>query len=167
MSSGGCWMAERTTTLLVDTNVWLDLLLGRGNARQSGHLVMCADGCDHLLTVTASQLKDIFYIVGQSLKNSARKEEGTVTQEQAASANEVAWSCLSYVQKQAMVLSEGSAEHYLASSLRPDCADYEDALLLACARNAQVDFIVTNDKQLLGQPVVKALSPAQYLETYA
>lgn len=66
-----------------------------------------------------------------------------------------------------MVIDEGLSEHCEASVLRAQCSDYEDAVLMACAKRSKMDFIVTNDKQLLAQSAVRAITPAEYLEAYA
>lgn len=160
-------MTKATALFLVDTNIWLDMLLGRPNGKVSSALIVRANARDDFMAVTASQLKDIFYVVGQELKRRARLEEGAMSTAHASSINEIAWSCLSYVQKQAMVIDEGLSEYCEASTLRAQCSDYEDAILMACARRAKMDFIVTNDKQLLAQSAVRAITPAEYLEAYA
>lgn len=160
-------MTKETASFLVDTNIWLDMLLGRANAESSSALIVRANARDDFMAVTASQLKDIFYVVGQELKRQTRREEGNVSPSHASAINEIAWSCLSYVQKQAMVIDEGLSEHCEASMLRNQCSDYKDAMLMACAKRAKMDFIVTNDKQLLAQSAVRAITPAEYLEAYA
>lgn len=114
--------------------------------------------------VTPGILKDVFYLVGMTLKRRAQEERDRVTEESALAVNEISWACLSQIQGMTIVLNLGFAEHLEASALRSKNPDYEDNLLLATAKAANVDYIITGDKDLLANDVVPALTPAEYVE---
>lgn len=61
------------------------------------------------------------------------------------------------------MLNLGFGEHLEASVLRSKNPDYEDNLLLAVAKIAKVDYIITKDKGLLANDVVPAITPAEYV----
>ena len=155
-------MTDSHLTLLIDTNIWLDYFLGRKGATDAAAAVQCALDHEDAIVVTPGILKDVFYLVGSTIKRRARKEEGNVSEDSALVANEASWACLSSMQGLAAVLNQGFGEHLEASALRPKNADYEDNLLLATAKNAKLDYIITSDKGLLANEVMPALAPAQY-----
>lgn len=124
---------------------------------KSHHLILLA-------FTTPGILKDVFFLIGVSLKGWARETGEKVTEESALAVNEISWACLSQIQGMSIVLNLGFAEHLEASALRSKNPDYEDNLLLATAQNAKVDYIITKGKGLLANDVVSAITPAEYVE---
>lgn len=149
--------------LLVDTNTWMDYFLGRRGAEDAAAVIQCSLDHEDALAVTPGTLKEVFYLVGSTIKKRTRMEEGDVSEESALVANEASWACLSQIQGLAAVLNLGFGEHLEASVLRSKNPDYEDNLLLAVAKIAKVDYIITKDKGLLANDVVPALTPAEYV----
>lgn len=156
-------MIDGRLVLLIDTNVWLDYLLGREGVAEAATMVQCALDREDVLMVTPGILKDVFYLVGMTLKRRAQEEGDRVTEESALAVNEISWACLSQIQGMTIVLNLGFAEHLEASALRSKNPDYEDNLLLATAQSGRVDYIITGDKDLLANDVVPALTPAEYV----
>ena len=124
---------------------------------KSHHLILLA-------FTTPGILKDVFFLIGVSLKGWTRAAGEKVTEESALAVNEISWACLSQIQGMSIVLNLGFAEHLEASALRSKNPDYEDNLLLATAQNAKVDYIITKGKGLLANDVVSAITPAEYVE---
>ncbi|PWL77517.1 MAG: hypothetical protein DBY20_09130 [Coriobacteriia bacterium] len=123
---------------------------------KSHHLILLA-------FTTPGILKDVFFLIGVSLKGWTRAAGEKVTEESALAVNEISWACLSQIQGMSIVLNLGFAEHLEASALRSKNPDYEDNLLLATAQNAKVDYIITKGKGLLANDVVSAITPAEYV----
>lgn len=156
-------MIDGRFSLLIDTNVWLDYLLGREGVRDATAAVQCALDYEDVLMVTPGILKDVFYLVGTTIKRRTQEDGDRITEESALAVNEISWACLSQIQGMTIVLNLGFAEHLEASALRSKNPDYEDNLLLAVAKIAKVDYIITKDKGLLANDVVSALTPAEYV----
>lgn len=158
------FMIDGRFSLLIDTNVWLNYLLGREGAVDAAAMVQCALDHEDVLMVTPSILKDVFYLVSTTIKRRVQEEGDRITEESALAVSEISWACLSQIQGMTIVLNLGFAEHLEASALRSKNPDYEDNLLLATAQNAKVDYIITGDKGLLANSVVPAITPAEYVE---
>lgn len=157
-------MSKPHLNVLVDTNVWLDYLLGRAHAESAVSLLSTALDHDDAIAVTPSIMKDVFFLVCASLKRSFPLADDQRLPEPSAQAiNEIAWDCLATVQHDAIVLNQGFQEHLEAMTLRDMHPDYEDDLLLATAKLSHIDYIVTNDKALLTNTVVPAITPEEYL----
>ena len=116
--------------IMVDTNVILDDILNRKPnaeaARQISQLVT-----DELVKcyLTANCLTHIFYVVSKSLnKTAARKTVKNLL--------------LSFA-----VVSVDGEDCYRAIDL--PMGDFEDALVVVCAKKAALNYIVTNDKGFL------------------
>ena len=157
-------MIDGRYSLLIDTNVWLDYLLGREGVQEATAAIQSALDHEDVLVTTPGILKDVFFLIGVSLKGWTREAGEKVAEESAFAVNEISWACLSQIQGMSIVLNLGFAEHLEASVLRSKNPDYEDNLLLAVAKIAKVDYIITKDKGLLANDVVSALTPAEYVE---
>ena len=132
--------------VLIDTNIILDDILNRGNNALLARKIssMSADGLINCY-VTASSVTDIFYIVSKGLdKGTAKKVIRNLL--------------ISY-----NVVSVSGQDCLDALELPMD--DYEDALTAACAGKADLDYIVTSDKQFLKESAlsVPPISPTDFL----
>lgn len=143
----------------LDTNVLVDYYLGREpGCSACVDIINLAQG-KHALYVAALSLKDVYYLVGATLKRLQRQESGSLSQADAEACNEIAWSCVRHAMDIALVTNTGSRECFDAFVLRALHNDFEDNLVLASARSAEADFIVTDDERLLAQSPVAALAP--------
>jgi predicted nucleic acid-binding protein len=59
------------------------------------------------------------------------------------------------------IIEVGKSEIFHA--LRLDMPDFEDALIVTCAKRAKADYIVTRDKKGFKNSAVKALTPEEFL----
>lgn len=155
-------MTRKHLNLLIDTNVWLDYFLGRKGSKEATKVLRRATENEDAIATTPSILKDAFYLVCAALKH--RVADASECSEASAKAiNEIGWACISTIQKLSIIIPQGFGEHLGAVVLRDDNKDYEDNLLLATAQNAKIDFIITNDRELLKNKVIPTLSPCEYL----
>ena len=145
--------------ILLDTNVLVDYYLGREPGCSSCKSIIDLSCDKHLLCVAALSLKDVYYLVGATLKRLQRTESGKLAEADAKACNEIAWSCVQHAMGFALVVDTGNKECLDARVLRSLHDDFEDNLVAASARSAQADFIVTGDDRLLAHSPVAALSP--------
>lgn len=88
-------MASQQSSLLVDTNVWLDCFLpNRPGHDEAIALVLFAYEHEYPLLYPAAILKDVFYLTANAFKRDTRNETGKLTQREAAAATEIAWGCV-------------------------------------------------------------------------
>ena len=132
-------------TLLIDTNVVLDLLVD--NRPQHAEAMRVAELCNgggDLGLIAPMTLKDAYYII-------ARRES------EAAARAGVRLAMGLFV-----IAPLGPEE--CDRSLHSDEPDFEDGLIRACAELNGVDYILTRDTRAFCRSPVKALSCAEYLE---
>ena len=98
-------MAEATTSaptpayvgrrLLIDTNVWVDYYIDRSPGHQAARaLITNALRQDAVLYISTLSMKDVFFIIDQTLKRYARQELGKLTDSSRAAATEIALSLI-------------------------------------------------------------------------
>lgn len=155
-------MTRKKASLLVDTNVWLDYFLGRKGAQSAARFLGKTLENDDVLVTTTSITKDVFYLIGASLKRRTVADGEVNSERNAKTVNEIAWQCLSTIQGMAIVLNQGFEQHLEAMALRDANSDYEDDLLVATAQSADIDFIVTNDDRLLKSSPVATITTEEY-----
>ncbi|MBI1765965.1 MAG: PIN domain-containing protein [Acidobacteria bacterium] len=132
------------TQVLFDTNVLLDALLKRApwDAEAAG----CWQACDEgriMGCLTASTLTDIFYI--------ARKHKGLTS---AFDAIRVCLDTFAICQVDRRALEQ---------ALDLPGVDFEDNLQIACATLADLDAIVTRDKDGFRNSIIPAFTPAELI----
>lgn len=151
-------------TLLIDTNVWLDHFLGRSNTASPATdvLTYAAKNERVMLTYASTTAKDVFFLVGRILKQEAR-ECGALSEGCAQAANEVAWACLENMSELATAIPADEGDLWFARKYRSYHGDFEDNLIVAAARRAKADYIVTTDKLLLKHAPAAAITPQDLL----
>lgn len=157
-------MMTMPQNLLLDTNVWIENYIGeRSDLTESRRLVdFCLDR-QITLYVSIPSLKDIYYDISRYLKAKARSEGVEVTEAFAASAEQLAWGSVRNLMEQAIAVPVDLSDLWEARCFYELHHDFEDDLVLAAARRANVDFLVTSDKKLLTKAIVPTLSPADML----
>ena len=146
--------------ILLDTNVLVDYLLGRNPGCNACKriITLSAEG-QHALYAASSSLKDVYHLIEASLKRAQRTQAGGLTDAQANAAAEVAWACTRQLLDTLLVVSVGREECLQAFTLRSLHNDFEDNLVVAAARAAQANFLVTGDAKLRDHAPVGCLSP--------
>lgn len=160
-------MTSIVSKLLLDTNVWMDSYfksrsgnataksLINGAARKSVSLF-------HTVTIEA----DVFFLVAAKHKELSRLE-GPLTEQQIAAAREMAWACTEHMERLSTPIGQDLFDLRLAHGFRFAHNDLEDNLVLAAAKRAGVDAVVTSDKRLIAHATavaVPALTPQQALD---
>ena len=150
--------------IVLDTNVVVDYLMGREPAcSECKQLLLMHAACQHAVYVTSLSLKDAYYLVSMQLKRMERQASGRLDEGVANAANEVAWACIRSLVENVLVLPVGRAETLQAFTYKPVHGDFEDDLVVAAARSANADFVVTNDRSLLHHAPIACLSSADML----
>lgn len=142
-------MSARPTKLLIDTNVWLDSYLeSRSGFETAKKLFRAAREAHITLFHSVAQEKDLFYILSANCKKDARKE-GELSEADSAAIDEIAWKCLENMERLSTPVGLDLTDSWFARKIRPIHNDFEDNLVIAAAKRAEVDAIVTLDAQLI------------------
>lgn len=145
--------------ILLDTNVLVDYYLGREPGCAALVRMIASSQEANALYVSSLSLKDVYYLVGATLKRAARMEAGTLSEEDELACNEIAWACVKHALDTFIVAGIGRQECLDAFVCRSVHGDFEDNLVLATGRAARVDFLVTGDETLLRHSPLAALAP--------
>lgn len=145
--------------ILLDTNVLVDYYLGREPGCTACKSIIGRSQGRHALYAAGVSIKDLYYLVGATLKRMQRSESGALTDAQVSAANESAWGCVKHALDVCIVANTGNAECQDALFLQSIHGDFEDNLVLGAARSIGADYLVTSDEKLLMHSPVGALSP--------
>ncbi len=129
--------------VLIDTNIWLDIVLGREEFYDPAFAVLCEciDG-DEEMCVAATTLKDVFYIV--------ERLQGA----------EAAYGAVERMLELARVVAVDDLVCRRALDLeRPD---YEDGIIAAAAEADAVDLIVTRE-DAFAEAAARRLTPVRLM----
>lgn len=148
--------------ILVDTNVWLDNYLGfrKGNAAAM-RFIAEARRRGASLVYPVGALQDVFALLVIELKRAARlsNPDRPVVERDVQAFRRIAWACVDNMREFAVSIGADEADVWLASKYRRLTWDLEDNMVLAAAERAKADYLVTNDKALIGKSTVAALTP--------
>ena len=150
--------------VLLDTNVWLDAFDGaRSRSREANELIdVCARrGIDLLYAVGTA--KDVYYLVGASLKRQVRMAGEALSEGQTRAIAAYAAACVTNMDEIATAVGADSSDVWLARKYQRIHADFEDCMVLAAAQRAKADYLVTSDEALLRHAPVAALSVDDFL----
>ena len=139
------------TRLLLDTNVWMDYFLDRSSLHDIAGGFIAAAFADESLTICTAALstRDIYYLIRRELKQADLSENGSVSEEVAAAANEIAWACLATMRRLSFIVPVDETDIIEATILRDIHSDFEDNLIAAAAKRINAAYIVTSDRQML------------------
>ena len=155
---------SQPSRVLLDTNVWLDAFDGaRSRSRAANELI---DACVHKgidLLYAVGTARDVYYLVGASLKRQARAAGGVLSERQARAISAYAAACVANMDEVATAVGADSSDIWLARKYQRIHEDFEDCLVLAAAQRAKADFLVTSDEALLRHAPVAALSVDDFL----
>ena len=132
-------------TVLIDTNVIMDALQERQPFDTAAkEILLRSKNGEIKVYFTANAATDIFYLYSKARDlQSAR-------------------SALDYLLNNYGVVSVTHEDCVYALTLQID--DFEDALVVACAKKAGVDYIITRDEKFLkNKSPVKIISPVEFL----
>ncbi|WP_080802180.1 type II toxin-antitoxin system VapC family toxin [Arabiibacter massiliensis] len=157
-----------SNVVVVDTNVWLDYLMGdRPNHDDSFAFIVEAKRREVPLVIPSHALKDVFFIFQQQLKIAARETGDLPSERAAASARQAAWAALDLIMDLAVVGPSDQSDAWIAAKQRALHSDYEDNLVVATAQRLGARMLVTNDAKLVLHAPVAALTAADALAQLA
>lgn len=132
--------------LMIDTNIFLDVLLQREPFFSSSKTVLqlCEDKKVYGF-LSASSVTDIFYLTRKALHNT-----------------ELAYKALGAVLNIVKVLTVTNED--VLSAYMQHAADFEDCLLATCAKSNKCSAIVTRNKKDFLEFGITLLSPEELLE---
>lgn len=154
--------------ILVDTNVWIDSFDGgRATSPSSRAVLDLAKRGSVDLLFSVSSAKDVYYLVASSLKRKARQALGHLSQRDAEASRSIASACMSAMVASATPVALDVSDVWMAEKLQRVHPDFEDCLIMAAAKRAKADYIVTNDEDFRHHSVVPALTPSEALALLA
>lgn len=153
-------MTGKPSSIVIDTNVWLDHYLpGRAGSAAATACIEAAFRQNVTLLYTAAQAKDIFFLVGANLKALERATHGTVTQESAAAINEMCWRILDNLDEFATIVGSDASDAWIAKKYKNLHRDFEDNLVIAAVQRSHADMLITSDESLIKHAPVATVSP--------
>jgi putative PIN family toxin of toxin-antitoxin system len=133
-------------TAILDTNVILDAIAAREPFKKDADAIFAFLGENKLTAyVTASSVTDIYYILHRKLPDEICRK-----------ALRNLFNLMSVV-----TVSQKDCEAALSSPV----ADFEDALVSACALKSSVDYIITRDEDFLKTP--GTISPVDFVKLHS
>lgn len=162
-------MTHAGERVLLDTNVWLDAFLPERVACSAAHeLISLALRLDVDLLYPVHIVPDVFYL---SLIDVKRLLKGQGSDELVAqAARSTAWEYVNAMRNAATAVGADGSDVWLASKWEQLHDDIEDNLVLAAAKRARADYLVTSDRKLLTHAAlagVAAISPEDMLGVLA
>ncbi len=153
-------MSARQMRVLVDTNVWVDQFVPeRPGQQHSLRFIELACDKDVILLYPACILKDVFYLITNECKKLVRQQSGSLTEQDARSAQTYAWGCIEAIQELALPIGTELVDIRMATVWRRVNGDFEDNLVRAAAQRCEADLLVTWDKGMLAKRVVPTATP--------
>ena len=158
-------MDIRPQFLLLDTNVWLDFF--DGNSSRSHDASRLLERCielDITLLFAVESVKDVYYLLRQSLKRRARDAHGTLSDTDVRAASRYAVACVDTLAEVGCAVGTGASDAWLARRYLQLHDDLEDTLMIAAAQRAQADCLITSNDKLLRHAPVATLSVSDMLQ---
>ena len=157
-------MSAEPISLLIDTNVWLDVLIpSRPGHTTATKLLQIAIAHDCQLLYPVRLLADVYYMVRHEAKVYLRADKGTLSEADAQACNDHAWDCVENIRELACAVGADESDVWLAAKYRNLHSDLEDDFVFAAAQRARPTYLISADKTLVRKAPVAALSPADAL----
>lgn len=145
-------------TIVVDTNVWMDYLIGerKGNKAALEFFIEAAR-LEAPLVIAPHSMSDVFFLFQQHLKAKNRLDGKLPPERAAATARLAAWAAVDFIMEMATVGPSDHMDALMASKHRGLHGDYEDNLVISCAMRTDARLLVTNDEKLIKHSPVPTL----------
>lgn len=151
--------------VLLDTNVWLDAFLpDRAAGSVARGLISSLLRFKVDLLYPVHVITDVFYLSYIDIKRLLRGQGPDELVAQAARTS--AWEYVNSMREMATAVGADGSDVWLASKWEQVHGDVEDNMVLAAAKRAKADYLVTGDKKLLSHAAlagVAAISPEDML----
>ena len=147
-------MSGAPLKIMVDANVWVDsFCVDHAESLAARAFIGQATETGALLFFPVHIAKDVLHVVQHELKRSV-----------------LADAALAFVRnmtENATAVGADASDLWLADKYLTLHRDYEDNLVLAACKRAQVDYLVTNDRKLLEHADLAAKTPRQMMPILA
>lgn len=134
--------------LLVDTNVILDLVLNRTNAKISSSLFRKINYAGYSAYITASSATDLFYIIHKETHD-----------------NIVSYKIMENILKLVSIITVNESD--ITNALALKWNDFEDCVQYTAARRNGIDYIVTNNTKDFKNSIIPAVLPKDFCQAFS
>ena len=140
-------MSKHANKALLDTNILLDAAMRERPGWAAAQLLLDEVAFGKLEAfVTATSLKDVYYVLGKYRDPSFAEE---------------------YIAAALDAFSLVAVDEFMCrTALRSDEPDFEDGIIRACAESAQVDFIVSRDTTAFKTAKIRRLTAQEYVDAF-
>ena len=146
--------------IMVDANVWVDsFCVDHAESLAARAFIGQATETGALLFFPVHIAKDVLYVVQHELKRSVLASGGAI--------GDAALAFVRNMTENATAVGADASDLWLADKYLALHRDYEDNLVLAACKRAQVDYLVTNDRKLLEHADLAAKTPRQMMPILA
>lgn len=153
-----------TSSLLLDTNVWLDYYLPtRAGHAAAARVVTFAHDHQTPLLYAIHSVNDVCYIVGRTFRDELRRLGYRPDKTSHEVTSSMVEDVLSDMQTIATAVGADASDLWLAKRYHRIHPDYEDCLVLAAVERSGARCLISNDRSLLRHAPCLALSPEEYL----
>jgi len=152
--------------IMVDANVWVDsFCVDHAESLAARAFIGQATGA--LLFFPVHIAKDVLYVVQHELKRSVLASGRVLDEASARAIGDAALAFVRNMTEYATAVGADASDLWLADKYLALHRDYEDNLVLAACKRAQVDYLVTNDCKLLEHADLAAKTPRQMMPILA
>ena len=154
--------------IMVDANVWVDsFCVDHAESLAARAFIGRATETGALLFFPVHIAKDVLYVVQHELKRSVLASGGALDEASARAIGDAALAFVRNMTENATAVGADASDLWLADKYLALHRDYEDNLVLAACKRAQVDYLVTNDRKLLEHADLAAKTPRQMMPILA
>lgn len=157
---------SRDLSLLLDTNVWLDLFIPSNTGHDAAwNLVRAAaaykgpHGTLAQLLYPARIVADVFYMVRLEAKRWIATSSLGDPETRALACRNHAWDCIHDMDALGTAVGMDGSDVWTAIRYRSIHEDLEDDFILAAADRAHPDYLVTSDRKLARKARVATATP--------
>ncbi|MBT9761343.1 type II toxin-antitoxin system VapC family toxin [Collinsella aerofaciens] len=161
-------MSGAPLKIMVDANVWVDSFCAdHAESLAARAFIGQAAESGAALLFPVHIAKDVLYVVQHEFKRRVLVEKGSVDEASAQAIGEAALAFVRNMTENATAVGADASDLWLADKYLTLHRDYEDNLVLAACKRAQVDYLVTNDRKLLEHADLAAKTPRQMMPILA
>lgn len=161
-------MSGAPLKIMVDANVWVDSFCAdHVEALAARAFIGQAVESGTSLFFPVHIAKDVLYVVQHELKRSVLTNGGALDETSARAIDDTALAFVRNMTESATAVGADASDLWLADKYLALHRDYEDNLVLAACKRAQVDYLVTNDRKLLEHADIAAKTPRQMMPILA
>ena len=154
--------------IMVDANVWVDsFCVDHAESLAARAFIGQAAETGALLFFPVHIAKDVLYVVQHELKRSVLASGAALDEASARAIGDAALAFVRNMTENATAVGADASDLWLADKYLALHRDYEDNLVLAACKRAQVDYLVTNDRKLLEHADLAAKTPRQMMPILA